>query len=336
MKPKEHGKAPYRRSPLESAGARCSWWERRNSPPPPLRWAGGLRRRWCCPGGLGWETSAANSAEDQDGAWVSECVWLWQQAGRLERESKGLRHLADVLQGVGGDGEVDRGGADVCFLGLEMIRNELLEITSVLMEQIQRVCRVTEWVHFPNLTVHDELAAPAEVFGQQGALQVAAESVLHATTNIWATLEFWPSQSGAWLKIRRTILDKCRETARTEADGNTAHVLVLCANLDVDEDPVVSLIQSFVAFGIEGELERDLGLASWDLAGLGHLDVAADQRDGLQKQRQMQSVDLQSNQDNQTSPNKDSTTRKEVGTFWPQLFEHISLLISFRLTLTEL
>lgn len=86
-------------------------------------------------------------------------------------------------------------------------------------------------------------------------------------------------------------------------------MLVLCANLDVDEDPVVSLIQSFVAFGIEGELERDLGLASWDLAGLGHLDVAADQRDGLQKQRQMQSVDLQSNQDNQTSPNKDSTTR---------------------------
>lgn len=45
---------------------------------------------------------------------------------------------------------------------------------------------------------------------------------------------------------------------------------------------MVGLIQHFVAFCVQRELKRDFGLAPWDLSCLGHLDVAADQLDGLQ------------------------------------------------------
>lgn len=53
-------------------------------------------------------------------------------------------------------------------------------------------------------------------------------------------------------------------------------------DLDVDEDPVVSLVQHLVALRAERELEGDLGLACWDLSCLGHFNVVAYQLDGLQ------------------------------------------------------
>lgn len=51
--------------------------------------------------------------------------------------------------------------------------------------------------------------------------------------------------------------------------------------LNVDEDAVVRLVQHFAALCVQGELEGDLSLACWDFSCLGHLDVAADQLDGL-------------------------------------------------------
>lgn len=53
-------------------------------------------------------------------------------------------------------------------------------------------------------------------------------------------------------------------------------------HLNINKDTVVGLVQHFVAFCMQRELKRDLGLASWDLSCLGHLDVAADQLDWLQ------------------------------------------------------
>lgn len=52
-------------------------------------------------------------------------------------------------------------------------------------------------------------------------------------------------------------------------------------HLNVDEDTVVSLVQHFVAFSVQWELKGDLSLASWDFSCLRHLDVTADQLDGL-------------------------------------------------------
>ena len=53
-------------------------------------------------------------------------------------------------------------------------------------------------------------------------------------------------------------------------------------HLNVDKDAVVRLIQHFVAFCLQRELKGDLSLASWDLSCLSHLNVTADQLDGLQ------------------------------------------------------
>lgn len=55
----------------------------------------------------------------------------------------------------------------------------------------------------------------------------------------------------------------------------------LLSDLDVDEDAVVGLVQNFVSFGAQRELEGDLRLPCWDLSCFGHLDVTADQLDGL-------------------------------------------------------
>lgn len=57
---------------------------------------------------------------------------------------------------------------------------------------------------------------------------------------------------------------------------------VSVAHLNVDEDTVVGLVQHFVAFCVQRELKGDLGLACRDFSCLGHLDVTADQLDGLQ------------------------------------------------------
>ena len=53
------------------------------------------------------------------------------------------------------------------------------------------------------------------------------------------------------------------------------------AHLDVDKDTVVGLIQHFVAFSVQRELEGDLSLSCWNLSCFGHLDVTADELDGL-------------------------------------------------------
>lgn len=53
-------------------------------------------------------------------------------------------------------------------------------------------------------------------------------------------------------------------------------------HLNVDKDAVVGLIQHFVAFCLQRDLKGDLRLASWDLSCFGHLNVTADQLDGLQ------------------------------------------------------
>lgn len=55
------------------------------------------------------------------------------------------------------------------------------------------------------------------------------------------------------------------------------------AHLDVDEDPVVRLVKHLVPLCVERKLEGDLGLACWDLSCLGHLDVVANQLDGLRR-----------------------------------------------------
>lgn len=44
---------------------------------------------------------------------------------------------------------------------------------------------------------------------------------------------------------------------------------------------MVRLVQRFIALGVQGELEGDLSLSCWDFSRLGHLDVTADQLDGL-------------------------------------------------------
>lgn len=53
-------------------------------------------------------------------------------------------------------------------------------------------------------------------------------------------------------------------------------------HLNVDKDTMVGFIEHFVAFGIQREFKRDLGLAWWNFSCLGYLNVAADQLDGLQ------------------------------------------------------
>lgn len=52
-------------------------------------------------------------------------------------------------------------------------------------------------------------------------------------------------------------------------------------HLNVDKNTMVGLIEHFVALGVQRELKGDLGFACWDFPRLGHLDVAADQLDGL-------------------------------------------------------
>lgn len=53
-------------------------------------------------------------------------------------------------------------------------------------------------------------------------------------------------------------------------------------HLNVDKDTMVGFIEHFVAFGIQREFKRDLGLARGNFSCLGYLNAAADQLDGLQ------------------------------------------------------
>lgn len=69
---------------------------------------------------------------------------------------------------------------------------------------------------------------------------------------------------------------------KPHADPKVTLLEMSLPHLNVDKDAVVGFIEHFVAFGIQRELKRDLGLACWNFSCLGHLDVTADQLDGLQ------------------------------------------------------
>lgn len=53
-------------------------------------------------------------------------------------------------------------------------------------------------------------------------------------------------------------------------------------HLNVNKDTMVGFVEHFVALGVQRELKWDLGLARWNFSCLGHLNVTADQLDGLQ------------------------------------------------------
>lgn len=60
-------------------------------------------------------------------------------------------------------------------------------------------------------------------------------------------------------------------------------------HLNVDEDTVVGLVQNFVAFCVQRKLKGDLSFACRDFSRLGHLDITADQLDGLQHTQEIKS-----------------------------------------------
>lgn len=60
-------------------------------------------------------------------------------------------------------------------------------------------------------------------------------------------------------------------------------------HLNVDEDTVVGLVQNFVAFRVQRKLKGDLSLSCWNFSCLGHLDITANQLDGLQHMQEIKS-----------------------------------------------
>lgn len=130
----------------------------------------------------------------------------------------------------------------------------------------------------------DELTVPAQVFGQQRALHVTAEGVLRRQRDQVTDR-----------KLNLDVMNQCcqqREAATVQQLLScyvSEHHVFFCpsasfTHLNVDEDAVVRLVQHFVALDVEGELEGDLSLACWDFSCFGHLDVAADELDGLQQE----------------------------------------------------
>lgn len=82
--------------------------------------------------------------------------------------------------------------------------------------------------------------------------------------------------------LRLTVNDELTVPAQVFGQQRAFHVAAEGV-LDVDEHAVVRLVQDFVAFCVQGELKGDLRFTSRDFSCFGHLDVTADQLDGLDR-----------------------------------------------------